>query len=444
MPIRELMELPSKTVTEPHPGRYVFDLGQNMVGYVRLKLRGGSKGRRVFIRYGEMLNADGSVYTGNLRHAQATDVYYMRGDGAEEWQPKFTCHGFRYVEVLGYPSLLIDKSVNEPGLDTVTGIVVGSDLEHTGEFECSHPKINQLVSNIRWGQRGNYFDIPTDCPQRDERMGWTGDAQVFIRTGSYFADVAGFFQKWLWDVEDSQLTDGAVTNVAPHLDGVGQGIAGWGDAAVICPWVVYQVYNDKRILERHYSMMLRWIEYCTHRSDNPAQRQSDFGDWLSIDADTPKDLLATAYYAYSTNIVSRVADVLGKKEDVQKYASLFNEIKASFVKKYVRQDGSVAGDTQTGYLLALHMDLLPQDKIKKAIVHLVADIEKRGNRLSTGFLGISYLNPVLSRVGRTDLAYKLLYQEQFPSWLYEVNQGATTIWERWDSWTHEKGFQSTA
>lgn len=443
LPIRELMELPSKNITEPHPGRYVFDLGQNMVGYIRLKLRGCSKGRRLMIRYGEMLNADGSVYTGNLRHAQATDIYYMRGSDVEEWQPKFTYHGFRYVELLGYPSCLIDKSVNEPSLDTVTGIVVGSYLEQTGEFECSHPKINQLVSNIRWGQRGNYFDIPTDCPQRDERMGWSGDAQVFIRTGSYLADVAVFFKKWLWDVEDAQLADGAVTNVAPHLDGVGQGIAGWGDAAVICPWIVYQVYNDTRILEQHYSMMQRWIEYCAKRSDEPAQRKNDFGDWLSIDADTPKDLLATAYFAYSTNIVSRIADVLGKKDDAQKYARMFNETKALFIKKYVEQNGKVAGDTQTGYLLALHMDLLPDDKIEKAIKHLVADIEKRGNRLSTGFLGISFLNPTLSRIGRTDLAYKLLHQEQFPSWLYEVNQGATTIWERWDSWTHEKGFQST-
>ncbi len=443
-PVRKTQELISIDMKQPHPGTYVFDLGQNIVGWIRLKIKDATRGRRIIIRYGEMLNSDGTVYTANLRHAQATDIYYCKGEKEESWEAKFTFHGFRYVQIQGYPSVLVDPTINEPDLGTVTGVVVNSDIERVGYFECSDQKVNQLFSNICWGQRGNFIEIPTDCPQRDERLGWTGDAQVFIRTASYLTDIQSFFSKWLIDLEDAQQEDGAITDIAPYIYPFGKGNNGWGDAAVICPWVYYQVYNSKKILKKHWNMITRWIGYLEKHNDGFIRPASGWGDWLSVEAETPKDLLGTAYFAYSTLLAGKIAEVLQKSEYVEKYKKLFSDIKKAYIKKFVREDGNVYGDTQTAYLLSLHIGLLPDDKIKFAEQYLVNDIERRGFRLTTGFLGISFLNPTLTNIGQSDVAYKLLFQEQFPSWLYEVNQGATTIWERWDSWTKDKGFQSTS
>ncbi|MGC9941566.1 MAG: family 78 glycoside hydrolase catalytic domain [Verrucomicrobiota bacterium] len=433
-PVRELCELKPKTETEPESGHWIFDLGQNMVGVVRLKVSAPA-GTEVTLRHAEMLNSDGTLYTRNLRGAPSVDHYTCDGNGVETWQPRFTFHGFRYVEVTGL--------TNDPGTDAVTGIVLGSATPQTGQFECSDRRINQLESNIQWGQRGNYLSIPTDCPQRDERLGWMGDAQVFVRTATYDSDVAAFFTKWLTDVDDGQSLAGAFSDVSPNTMS-GAGTPGWGDAGVICPWTIYEAYGDKRLLESHLPAMVRWVEYLRLHSDDlirDQDRGSDYGDWLSIDADTPKDLIGTAYFAYSTHLVAQACAAVGRTRDAAQYEKLFQAIKAAFIKRFVAADGRVTGDTQTAYDLALKFDLLPDDLRAHAAQYLEDNIKGKGWHLSTGFLGVGYLLPVLAQADKTQTAYRLLLQDTYPSWLFPVEHGATTIWERWDGWTPEKGFQ---
>lgn len=432
-PIRALMELPALHVAEPAPGRWTFDLGQNMVGVVRLRVE-APRGTVVTLRHGEMLNPDGTIYTQNLRGARATDTYVCRGGDAETWQPRFTFHGFRYVEVTGLPS--------RPGLDAITGIVLGSDLPPAGTFACSDSRLNQLQSNIVWGLRGNYVSVPMDCPQRDERMGWMADAQVFLPTAAYNAGIAPFMTKWMDDVADAQRDDGAHSDVAPAMKGLSYGTPAWGDAGAIVPWELYRTYGDTRILARHVGSMIRWVEWCRAHGTGlirDRDRGNDYGDWLSIGADTPKDLIGTAYFAHSTDLVARTLRVLGRDEEAGAYERLHEEIKAAFNARYVRDDGLIAGDTQCAYTLALAFDLLPEALRPEALRRLVADIEAKGHRLSTGFVGVSYLLSVLTDHGRPDVAHRLLMQDEFPSWLFPVKHGATTIWERWDGWTPEGG-----
>lgn len=432
-PVRVLTELPAREV-KSRDGAWIVDLGQNMVGRVRIRVNVPA-GTEITIRHAEMLNTDGSFYTDNYRDAPCVNTYIAKGGGEEVWEPLFFFTGFRYVEIKG-----LDK---KPAPDMVTGVVIGSDTPMTGEFSCSDPMINQLWSNIVWGQRGNYLSVPTDCPQRNERLGWLGDAQVFIRTATENADVAAFFTKWLIDVSDAQFEDGRFPDVAPRVIEFG-GTPGWGDAGVICPWTIYEVYGDTRILERHYDAMVRWIEWCKANSTGlirDRDRGNDHGDWLSINANTPKEVIGTAYFAYSTDLLSRAAKVLGRDDDAAKYRQLFEDIKKAFIEKYVKSDGRVEGETQTSYLMALRFNLLPDDLREKAAQHLVEDIREKGNHLSTGFLGVSYLLPVLTDMGYSDVALTLLTQTTFPSWLFSVEHGATTIWERWDGWTPEKGFQ---
>ncbi len=433
-PVRKLRELAVKKITEPAPGRFTFDLGQNMVGVARLKVT-GPQGAKVTLRFAEMLNPDGTIYTDNLRNARATDSYVLRGfDGEEEtWKPSFTFHGFRYVEVTGYPGT--------PTADAITGIVIGSDNPSSGSWECSNPLLNQLMSNIVWGQRGNYISVPTDCPQRDERLGWMGDAQVFVRTATCNADVHEFFDHWLQDVSDAQTADGAFTDISPHVAGA-VGSAAWADAGVICPWTIYQVYDDPRLIRRQYDSMTKYIEYLRKNSSGLIRPAKGYGDWLSIAADTPKDVLATAYFANSTRLVSKMAKIIGKDDDAAKYEQLFQEIRKAFNEKFVAADGTIHGNTQTCYLLALKFDLLEESKRADAAGRLVADIKAKNWHLSTGFVGVSYLLPILTQYGYTDVAYRLLNQDTFPSWLFSVKQGATTIWERWDGWTPDNGFQT--
>ncbi len=433
-PVRELMELPAISVTEPMPGRWTFDLGQNMVGVVRLRVR-CEPGTVLTVRHAEMLNPDGTIYTANLRAAAATDTYICKG-GVEEWQPRFTFHGFRYVEITGLGG--------RPGPETVTGIVLGSDLTPTGEFACSDERINRLQSNIVWGLRGNFVSIPTDCPQRDERMGWTGDAQAFAPTAAYNADIAQFMTKWLIDLADAQREDGAHSDVAPVMRGLSYGTPAWADAGVIVPWTVHEAYGDARILERHAESMIRWVEWCRAHSTGLIRdhaRGNDYGDWLSIGADTPKDLLGTAYFAHSTDLLARSLRAIGRDDDAARYERLFEDIRLAFAARYVDSRGRVAGDTQTAYVLALRFGLVPEEVLAAALDRLVADIEAKGWRLSTGFVGVGHLLHVLSDGGRDDVAYRLLMQDEFPSWLFSVKHGATTIWERWDGWTPDRGFQ---
>ena len=432
-PVRKICEIPAIAITEPTPGCWTFDFGQNMVGYVRLKVSAPA-GSKLTLRHAEVLNPDGTLYTRNLRSAASVDTYICKGGGVETFQPHFTFHGFRYVELSGLSA--------KPTLDALTGVVVASDTPRTGEFACSDPRINQLYSNICWGQRGNYLSLPTDCPQRDERLGWMGDAQVFVRTATYNSDVAAFFSRWLVDVDDAQR-DGAFTDVSPGTS-CSAGTPAWADAGVICPWTIYHVYGDLRLLEQHYPAMLRWIEWCRiHSSDllRTKDRGGDYGDWLSIGADTPKDLIGTAYFAYSTGLVAQAAKALGKTEDAAKYTQLFQEIKAAFNKKYVTADGRIQGNTQCCYVMALKFDLLSDEMRAKAVQYLVEGIAAKNTHLSTGFVGVSYLLPVLTQAGQLDTVFKLFLQDTFPSWLFSVKHGATTIWERWDGWTPEKGFQ---
>jgi len=434
--VRVTQLLPARKITQPTPGTYLFDLGQNMVGWARLKVRGAA-GTRVRLRFGEVLNPDGTLYTANLRSAHATDTYTCRGGGtAETFEPHFTFHGFRYVEVTGYPGT--------PDLSAITGCVVGSDTPPAGTFSCSSPLVNQLVSNIRWGQRGNFLGVPTDCPQRDERLGWMGDAQIFARTATYNCDAAAFYENWMVAVDDGQSAEGGFSDVSPRIVDQADGAPAWGDAGVIVPWTVYDAYGDTGIVRRHWDAMNRWMSYIT--SVNPSglwlnRRNNDFGDWLSISADTPKEVLATAYYAYDASLMAQMARAIGHTGEAAQYDALFARIKAAFQSAYVSPDGRVKGDTQTCYVLALRFHLLPDTLCPMAAQHLADNIASRNNHLSTGFVGVGYLCPVLTETGHNEAAYTLLLNTTFPSWGYSITQGATTIWERWDGYTQEKGFQ---
>jgi alpha-L-rhamnosidase len=436
-PIRVTEEVAAKSVSEPRPGVFVFDLGQNLVGWARLVVEGPS-GTRIKLRFAEMLWPDGTVYTQNLRSAQATDVYYLEGGGKEIWEPTFTFHGFRYVQVTGYPG--------KPDLDAITGVVVHSDTPRTGSLSTSSALVNKLVSNIVWGQRGNFLSVPTDCPQRDERLGWMGDAQIFARTACYNMDVYAFFVKWMRDVRDAQSKEGSFPDFAPVLgDGFRQGAPAWSDAGVIVPWVMYRCYGDEWILEENFEAMRRFVDY-VHAANPDLIRANevgnDYGDWVSVGSKTPKDVLATAYFANSARIVARAASVLGKPEIARKYADLFESIKRAYNEAFVAEDGRVKGETQTSYVLSLRFDLLPAEKRPAAVEHLLADLRKNDTHLTTGFLGVRELLPALTEGGHSDVAYRLLLDETYPSWGYSIKHGATTIWERWDGWTEHKGFQT--
>jgi alpha-L-rhamnosidase len=448
-PVRKIQEITPLKVLRTPKGSLVVDMGQNMVGWIRLKVS-GPKGTVVTLRHAEVLDKFGEFYTANLRVAKCQLTYTLAGTGEEIYEPRFTFMGFRYVEVNGFPGELTTENI--------TGIVVHSDMTSTGSFECSNPLVNQLQHNILWGQKGNFVDIPTDCPQRDERLGWTGDAQAFCRTAAFNMDVASFFTKWLKDVSADQRPGGEVPFVIPDvLDPQGSPTAstsaGWGDVAVIAPWTMYLVYGDKKLLESQYPGMKAWVEYIHKKAGDSYiwKGGSVFGDWLFYhppvnnhtepDGYTQPDFIATAFYAYSTKLLSMAAKELGKTDDEKLYTELFNKIKDVFVHEYVSPAGRVGTNSQTSYVLPLMFDLLPEQLRQNAAQFLVNDIKSRRNHLSTGFLGTSHLCHVLSRYGFTDTAYDLLLQETYPSWLYPVKMGATTIWERWDGQKTDSTFQ---
>lgn len=448
-PVRVMEEFAPLSVNEIKPGVFIFDLGQNIAGWVRLRVNAPA-GTRVTIRHGERLSPDGTLYTENLRRARATDVYICKGAGEEVFEPHFTFHGFQYVELTGLPC--------KPGKDAVTGCVVRSATPEAGKFECSHAGVNRLWLNGLWSQKDNFLSVPTDCPQRDERLGWMGDAQVFLRTASYNMNVAAFFTKWMIDVEDAQTPEGIFPDTAPRLRegenfvGLGNlgGGAGWADAGVIVPYTIWRVYGDRRILERHYNAMVRWVDWIASANPNGLRLNNlanNYGDWLCIPSDTSfgthspmKNLLATAYWADDCAKLARIARELGHEDDARRFQKMFEHIRAAFQKEWVEPDGRITTDTQSGYLLALAFDLLPENLRAAAAGHLVDDIKRLDWHLSTGFIGISHLNPQLTLAGRADVAYRLLLRDDYPSWLYPVKHGATTIWERWNGWTQEEGF----
>jgi alpha-L-rhamnosidase len=432
-PIRVTEELQPVSVTEREPGVHVVDLGQNMVGWVRLEAE-GERGTTVRLRFAEMLEDDGSLHVANLRTARPQETYVLRGGGREVFEPRFTFHGFRYVEVQG--------PAEAP---TLVGRVVHSDTPWTGRFECSSDLVNQLWRNVTWGQRGNFLSVPTDCPQRDERLGWLADAQVFLPSAALNMDVAAFITKWGDDILDAQSAEGAYPDVAPRLGAERDGAPAWGDAGIIVPWTVYQRYGDVRILERHWDAMERYVAYVVRHNPDllwRSRRHNDYGDWLSVGADTPREVLATAYLAYDAKLMARIAGVLGRGDREARYEELYRDVVAAFNRAYVGEDSFIEGDTQTVYLLALHMDLVADELRERVAERLVADIERHDWHLTTGFVGVGLLCPVLTEAGYAGVAYRLLLNETFPSWGYSIRHGATTIWERWDGWTEQRGFQT--
>ena len=431
-PVRVTQEIKPVSVSKTKAGASIFDLGQNISGVARIRVSGPA-GQRVTIRYAEVLKPDGTLYVDNLRSAKATDVYILKGRGVETFEPTFTVHGFRYVEVSG-----------SRGPVDVVGCVVNTAAPVTLSFSTDVPLLNRLQSNIAWGQRDNSVSVPTDTPARDERLGWTGDIAAFSGTAVYNMNVARFLGNWLTDLRATQTAEGEYAAVAPigETMGVDKAAPGWGDAGVIVPWALYRQYGDRQVLESNFDAMARWVAFLQKNSSAFLRPALGYGDWLNVHDETPKDLIATAYFAHSTAIVAKAARVLGK--DATPYDKLFGQIRAAFDKAYLLKNGRLAGDTQTAYALALTMDLLPEG-VRAAAANRLAELVKAdGWHLSTGFLGTPALLGALSENGHADVAYRLLLQTSYPSWGYEIGKGATTIWERWDGIRPDGTFQNPA
>ena len=445
-PVRRVRELRPVSIRRAPSGETLFDLGQNFTGWARLSVQ-GQAGTTVTLRFGEVLDRDGNLYTANLRAAAQTDRYTLGGKSREVYEPHFTFHGFRYVAARGLPA--------PPDSTTITGIAVSSDLAQTGSLLTSDSLLNQLQRNIVWGQRSNFLDVPTDCPQRDERLGWTGDAQVFARTAAFNMDVNGFFAKWLADVAADQDPSGSVPWVIPNPLGGDSvrfaGTAGWSDVAVIIPWTMYLTYGDRRLLERQYPSMRAWVDYARRRAgtDMIWRPGWQFGDWLALHSDDPSypgattgtDLIATAFLAHSTDLVARAAAVLGRADDAAAYHERFRAIREAFDREFVSRTGRVGENTQTAYALAIAFDLLPDSLVPAAAGRLARDVEARDHHLTTGFLGTPYLLHVLAGSGHIEDAFALLTQRTYPSWLYPITRGATTMWERWDGIRPDSSFE---
>jgi alpha-L-rhamnosidase len=409
-------------------GSYVFDMGQNMVGWVALKVS-GKAGTTVRLRFAEILSPDGTIYTTNLRNADATDTYTLRGESEETFTPRFTFHGFRYVEVSGYPG--------KPTLADITAEVVSSlSGEPTATVTTSSEMVNKMWRLGIWGQRGNFLSVPTDCPQRDERLGWMADAAVFWRTGSYNFDIAAFAHKWLRDIDDAQLPNGAFTNVSPNI-GVGdiEGAPGWGDAGVVVPWTTWLQYGDRTVIERSWEAMERWMKFIQDANPDFIRKNKvgpNFADWLAPDTSTSKDLVDTAYWALIAEMMSQMARASGNDDGAKHYSDLYANIRTAFQKAYVKDDGTVGPGSQTSYAVALQMKLIPESLESAAVDKLVKDIQAHNGHLTTGFLGTPFLLFALADHGRTDVAYQLLVTDTYPSWGYMLKKGATTWWERWN------------
>jgi alpha-L-rhamnosidase len=434
-PVRRIEELAPAAITTSPSGKTIVDFGQNLVGRLRFTVR-GEPGREITLRHAEVLQ-DGELAVGPLRTAEATDRYILRGGGPETYEPRFTFHGFRYAEVTGWPGRLRPEDLR--------AVVLHSDLERTGRFSCSDELLNRLHENVVWSMRGNFLDVPTDCPQRDERLGWTGDIQVFSPTAAFLYDCSGFLASWLADLAAEQCADGTVPFVIPTcVPGAETPTAAWGDAAAIVPWVLYRGYGDTGVLAAQFDSMRAWVDRVAELA-GPGRLWDtgfQFGDWLDPTAPperpeaakTPGEIVATAYFARSADIVARAAEVVGRTEDAARYAALADDVRRAFEAEYVTGSGRLMADAPTAYTLALHFALLPDPRQRERAGRRLADLVRSGGyKISTGFVGTPLICDALADTGHLDTAYRLLLQREYPSWLYPVTRGATTIWERWDS-----------
>ena len=422
--IVEQERMPALQVIKTPAGETVIDFGQNMTGYVEFRIK-GTPGAQATVSHGETLDRDGNFYNANYRSARAQIKFTCDGE-EHTYKSALTFFGFRYIRLENWP--------DEIKKENFTAVVVHSDIRRTGYFECSDETVNKLFKNIIWGQKSNFLDVPTDCPQRDERLGWTGDAQVFVRTASLNFDVKRFFKKWLRDLAADQGRDGCVPSVIPNISDDMGGSSAWSDAAVICPWEIYRTYGDKAVLEEQFDSMKAWIDWMRERSENGRRSGgSHFGDWLGLDSpegsykgSTPEDLIATAYYKYSTELFIKAAHALGR--DVAEYENIPAEAAKAFRREYM-ENGRVKNATQTACVLALYFDITDD---RAATATQLNELVKRAGHLETGFVGTPYLLHALSDNGYAETAYDLLLRREYPSWLYPISKGATTVWEHWD------------
>lgn len=424
-PIRVTETLSPIAIDELESGVYLVDMGQNMAGWVRLKAKGAA-GTKIQLRFAEALLPDGRIDTLNLNSARASDTWILRGEGREIFEPRFTYHGFRYVEVSGYPDVLT--------ADDISACVLHVDLPLTGAIESSSPMVNKIVENTLWSQRSNFYSVPTDCPQRAERLGWTGDVFGFSQTAAYNMDCGAYYRRWMNMLIEAQSDEGAFPNVVPRVAVLADGAPAWGDVGIYLPWLMYQVYGDKRIIERHYRAMTRWMEYILEANLNflwQKRRNPDFGDWLAYNDYSPNEVVATAIWAMDALWMADMADILGLSQNAMHYRKIHQNIADAFAEAYI-SNKRIEGDTQAVYVLSLAAEILSDEMKQAAIERLVQLIQDRDWHLSTGFVATPLLMTVLSENERSDVAYRLLLQDSLPSWGYMVKQGATTQWERWD------------
>lgn len=443
--VKEITRITPLSVTKKSDGKIVFDMGQNMVGVPHLRVP-IKKGATLTLRFAEMLTPEGEIYTKNYRSAQSTNTYTATEDHITDWRPTFTFHGYRYLELSGF------DATKTADLGWVDGVVLHSNFEDNGSFSSSVPKLNKLQSNITWGLRGNFLDIPTDCPQRDERLGWTGDAQVFAPTSLFNASTHSFWSSWLESMRLEQEEDGGINVFIPSIPHHKRIVSpGWFDAGTIIPWDLYFRTGDKEVLKENFSMMMGVVRYYQNEAKDHTVNTKGFGDWLqpypvrtedTRRGDTAMPLIATAFYARSVELTMRAAKELGKTDEANTLASLHAKIKQAFQARFFDSEAQITEGlgTQTAYLLALNFELLTGEIKNKAQKRLLATIDAAGDHLRTGFLGTPLLAPVLDSMGETDLMYRLLFKETYPSWFYSINQGATTMWERWDSFSYDEGF----
>lgn len=427
--VKAVEEIHPKDIFQLPSGQYIVDMGQNFSGWARIRIKGNS-GDSITMRFAEKLNPDSTIHTRNLRSAHCTDVYVLGENNLEFWEPSFTFRGYQFIEVSGYPTEL-------QGSDVV-GVVAHSDLELTGSFHADEPLLNRLDSNIVWSQRSNYFEVPTDCPQRDERLGWLGDAHIFMPTAMYNMDVAGFYSKWMTDVIDGQDSLGRFPSTAPKV--YPRIATGWGDGGVLIPWYAFRTYNDTHLLEQCYPAMVAWMDYLEGQLEGGLNKHWSYGDWQNVESETPHEVLSTAYFKYDVDVMDDAALVLGKSSDAERFKLLSDQVKTAFIDSCVDDSGHVRGRTQTGYLVSLYHDLIPEEIRSQTVEHLIQDIHDHDTALTTGIHGTRYLLPVLSKNGHHELAFKLITNTSYPSWGHHINNGATTIWERWDSFDTISGF----